>query len=155
MCASNSPIPLLLTLHGTDVLALDLFARAPNLQLLRTITIGSEATAVDSRKRLPWNDYKFYTSITKAVFWPHEGGAGAEFGRHAIPRTDEQQAVRVLRGEIFVPTGLGQSFTFPQFTCRVKKNYPFSLVTPRSPPPKVLDCSSSTPSAWLCSCLCA
>ncbi|KAH9972189.1 hypothetical protein BGW80DRAFT_1437699 [Lactifluus volemus] len=129
MCASNSPIPLLLTLHGTDVLALDLFARAPNLQLLRTITIGSEATAVDSKKILPWNDYKFYTSITKAVFWPHEGGAGAEFGRHAIPRTDEQQAVRVLRGEIFVPTGLGQSFIFPDFTCR----YSIVLLQPKVP----------------------
>jgi hypothetical protein len=122
---------LLLTLHGTDALALDLFARAPNLQLLRTITIGSEA-AVDSERKGRRSNNTFVTSITKATFWPHEGGAGAEFGR----RTDEQQTVRALRGEVFVPTGSRLSFTFPRFTCMVKKFPLFfgdiSLTTPRT-----------------------
>ncbi|KAI0255041.1 hypothetical protein BJV78DRAFT_1279651 [Lactifluus subvellereus] len=114
--ASNSPIPLLLTLRGTDVVALDLFARSPNLHLLRTVAFGSESAAERGVRR--WSNNTIVSSVAKGVFWPHEAGAAAEFGQHAITREGDR-GVRVLQGELFVPKGSKPSFTFPWFACRV------------------------------------
>ncbi|KAI0303667.1 hypothetical protein B0F90DRAFT_1892715 [Multifurca ochricompacta] len=118
--ASNSPIPLLLTLRGTDVQALDLFATGTNLHLLRTVAIGSEAAKETGVRR---SNNTFVSSVAKGVFWPHEAGAAAE-----ISGTGDS-GVRELRGELFVPKGSKQSFSFPRFACR----YTFVLLPPQVP----------------------
>jgi hypothetical protein len=110
--ASNSPIPLLLTLRGTDVQALDLLVSAPRLHLLRTVTIGSEAAAEAGLRR---SNNTFVTGVAKGVFWPHEARAEGEANVGA-----GDPGVRMLRGEVFIPKGAKQSFAFPRFACRVR-----------------------------------
>jgi len=116
--ASNSPIPLLLTLRGTDVQALDLLVTAPRLHLLRTLVIGSEAAEETGLRR---SNNTFVSSVTKGVFWPHE--ARAEEGNVWAGGP----SVRVLRGEVFIPKGTKQSFVFPRFACR----YSIALLPPQ------------------------
>lgn len=129
--ASNSPVPLLLTLRGTDVQALDLFASAPRLHLLRTIAIGSEAAEEAGLRR---SNNTFVSSVAKGVFWPHEAGAGAgakveQSGKETIVGKEEDPGVRVLRGELFIPKGTKQSFAFPRIACR----YTIVLLPPQVP----------------------
>jgi hypothetical protein len=125
---NNSAVPLLLTLRGADVQALDLFAGAPNLQLLRTVAIGSEAADEHGVRR---SNNTFVLCVARAVFWPHEAGSAAanEFGRDVLAEettatgTETESGdpgVRVLRGELFVPKGSKRSFAFPRFACRVR-----------------------------------
>ncbi|KAI9439829.1 hypothetical protein H4582DRAFT_2215878 [Lactarius indigo] len=124
--ASNSPVPLLLTLRGTDVQALDLFVTAPCLHLLRTVAIGSEAAEETGPRR---SNNTFVSSVAKGVFWPHEAGtgAGAEVGSGMGATGDP--GVRALRGELFIPKGTKQSFAFPRFACR----YSIVLLPPQVP----------------------
>jgi hypothetical protein len=107
--ASNSPVPLFLTLRGTDVQALDLLVSASRLHLLRTVAIGSEAAEEDGLRR---SNNTFVSSVVAGVFWPHD--APPEIGSGA-----GDPGVRVLRGEVFIPKGVKQSFAFPRFACRV------------------------------------
>ncbi|KAH9063997.1 hypothetical protein EDB87DRAFT_1557455 [Lactarius vividus] len=111
--ASNSPVPLLLTLHGTDIQALDLFVSSPCLHLLRTVAIGSEAAEEAGLRR---SNNTFVSNVAKGVFWPHEEAIG-------------DPGVRALRGELFIPKGTKQSFTFPRIACR----YSVVLLPPQVP----------------------
>jgi hypothetical protein len=132
--ASNSHVPLLLTLRGTDVTTLDTLAGAPNVHLLRTIAIGSRA-AEESGERRSTNT--FVSSVARAMFWPHEAGAAAsEWGRGTDTATEEVAIagdceVRALRGELYVPRGSKQSFAFPRFACSVRELLFFILFLPR------------------------
>ncbi|KAH9986499.1 hypothetical protein BJV77DRAFT_1080464 [Russula vinacea] len=114
--ASNSPIPLFLTLHGTDMTALDMFASAPNLCLLRTIAIGSEAVEERGPRR---SNNTFVSSVASAVFWPHDTGASPDRLERdtAAEVATGNPDTRTLRGELYVPKGSKQSFTFPRFDC--------------------------------------
>ncbi len=124
--AGNSAIPVLLTLRATDVQALDLFASAPNMQLLRTVAIGSEAFEEHGVRR---SNNTFVAGVARGVFWPHEAGTAitheSESGRDprepvVIAGTgDSDSGVRALKGELFVPRGSKPSFAFPRFACRV------------------------------------
>ncbi|KAH9003146.1 hypothetical protein EDB86DRAFT_2799637 [Lactarius hatsudake] len=122
--ASNSPVPLLLTLRGTDVQALDLFASSPCLHLLRTVAIGSEATEEAGLRR---SNNTFVSSVAKGAFWPHEVGAGPKVGSGKEASGD--LGVRALRGELFIPKGTKQSFAFPRLACR----YSVVLLPPQVP----------------------
>jgi hypothetical protein len=120
------------------VQALDLFAGAPNLQLLRTVTIGSEAADEHGVRR---SNNTFVLCVARAVFWPHEAGSAAanEFGRDVLAEettgTETESGdpgVRVLRGELFVPKGSKRSFAFPRFACRVRDFFsPYSWISGR------------------------
>ena len=138
------------------MVALDLFARSPNLHLLRTVVIGSETSA----ERGLWRCHRNNTIVSsvgcvaKGVFWPHEAGAAAEFGQHAIA-SEGDRGVRVLRGELFVPKGSKQSFTFPGFACRVNSSIYFFLIPSHTLKKTVLHCSSAAGSARFRPCHCA
>jgi hypothetical protein len=122
--ASNSPIPLFLTLHGTSTQALDMLSSAPNLCLLRTIALGSEAADESGARR---SNNTFVSNVASAVFWPHESDTGTAANGYTDTDTDGDAGVatagdpgvRTIRGELFVPKGLKQSFTFPRFACSV------------------------------------
>ncbi|KAF8485983.1 hypothetical protein DFH94DRAFT_162838 [Russula ochroleuca] len=120
--ASNSPIPLFLTLHGTDTAALDMFASAPNLCLLRTIAVGSEAAEERGTRR---SNNTFVSSVASAVFWPHDASASGRDTAAEVAIGDPD--TRTLRGELFVPRGSKQSFTFPRFAC----SYSIALLPPQ------------------------
>jgi hypothetical protein len=135
------------------MVALDLLARTPNLHLLRTVAIGSETAAERGLWRCHRNN-TIVSSVAKGVFWPHEAGAAAEFGQHAIA-SEGDRGVRVLRGELFVPKGSKQSFTFPGFACRVNSSIYFFLNTVSHTQKTVLHCSSAAGSARLRPCHCA
>ncbi|KAH9052919.1 hypothetical protein EDB83DRAFT_2542899 [Lactarius deliciosus] len=122
--ASNSPVPLLLTLRGTDVQALDLFVGSSCLHLLRTVAIGSEAAEEAGLRR---SNNTFVSSVAKGVFWPHEVGAGAKVGSGKEATGDP--GIRALRGELFIPKGTKQSFAFPRLACR----YSVVLLPPQVP----------------------
>jgi len=122
---------VLLTLRATDVQALDLFASAPNMQLLRTVAIGSEAFEEHGVRR---SNNTFVVGVARGVFWPHEAGTAitheseseSESGRDrrepvviAAGTGDSDSGVRALKGELFVPRGSKPSFAFPRFACRV------------------------------------
>ena len=114
--ASNSPIPLFLTLHGTDTTALDMLASAPNVCLLRTIAIGSGAAEERGARR---SNNTFVSSVASAVFWSHDDAGAAPNGLGAAAGDVSDTGTRTLRGELFVPKGSKQSFTFPRFACSV------------------------------------
>jgi hypothetical protein len=114
--ASNSPIPLFLTLHGTDTTALDMLASAPNVCLLRTIAIGSGAAEERGARR---SNNTFVSSVASAAFWSHDDAGAAPNGLGAAAGDVSDPGTRTLRGELFVPKGSKQSFTFPRFACSV------------------------------------
>lgn len=114
--ASNSPIPLFLTLHGTDTTALDMLASAPNVRLLRTIAIGSGAAEERGARR---SNNTFVSSVASAAFWSHDDADAAPNGLGAAAGDVSGPGTRTLRGELFVPKGSKQSFTFPRFACSV------------------------------------
>ncbi|KAH9168854.1 hypothetical protein EDB89DRAFT_2115250 [Lactarius sanguifluus] len=118
--ASNSPVPLLLTLRGTDVQALDLFVSSPCLHLLRTRP---------RRTGLRRSNNTFVSSVAKGVFWPHEVGAGARAEVGSGKEATGDPGVRALRGELFIPKGTKQSFAFPRLACR----YSVVLLPPQVP----------------------
>jgi len=96
-------------------------ASAPNLCLLRTIAIGSEAAEERGARR---SSNMFLSSVASAVFWRHNIGATSDrFKRDtdadAGVATACDPGTRTLRGELFVPKGSKQSFTFPRFACSV------------------------------------
>ena len=119
--AINSPIPLFLTLHGTSAQTLDMFSNAPNLCLLRTIGLGSEAADEYGARR---GNNTFVSNVAKAVFWPHDtctapDGLKRDMDADAGVATAGDPGIRTLEGELFVPKALKQSFTFPRFACSV------------------------------------
>jgi len=113
--ASNSPVPLFLTLRGTDVQALDLLVSASRLYLQRTIVIGSEAVG-EAGSRRSKNTYPTTRRVVAGVFWPHD--APSEIGSGSVRAGAGDTGVRVLRGEVFIPKGTKQSFAFLRFACR-------------------------------------
>ncbi|KAL5486115.1 hypothetical protein ACEPAI_7159 [Sanghuangporus weigelae] len=111
--ALGSPIPLFLTLKGTDSQALDLLSQpsAQNIFLTRTIAIGSTATDDAAPRR---SNNTFPEQVSRAYWWPSEEGA-------------PQDAVRVLQGEIDVPKTLKPEFMFPRLLLRYHVSvFPFS-----------------------------
>jgi hypothetical protein len=77
--ASSAPVPLLLTLRGTDVTALDILADAPNVYLLRAFAIGSQTTEECGERQSSGNT--FVSSVARGVFWLHKAGAAASESR--------------------------------------------------------------------------
>jgi hypothetical protein len=127
--AINSPIPLFLTLHGIDSQALDLFSSAPNLCLLRTVVLGSQAADEYGARR---SNNTFVSSVASAVFWSDDtdtapnglkSDTDTDSGAATATATAGDPGKRTLRGELFVPKGSKQSFTFPRFSCSVSCNY--------------------------------
>jgi hypothetical protein len=112
-----------LTLHGTDVTALDMFASAPKLFLLRTIAVGSEAAEERGERR---SNNTFVSSVASAMFWPHDTGASPDGLRRdtAAKVAMGDLDMRILHGELFVPKGSTQSFTFPRIACSVSDFFP-------------------------------
>ncbi|THH15557.1 hypothetical protein EW146_g4933 [Bondarzewia mesenterica] len=108
--ASNSPIPLLLTLKSADTQALDLLASKPSLELVRTVALGSGATDDAGPRR---SNNTFTGTVARAVFFPQDN--------------DSEMDERVLQGELHVPKGLKPSFTFPRLSLR----YTLSFFPPR------------------------
>lgn len=106
--------------RGTDVQALDLFASAPNLCLLRTVVTGSGATDEHDLRR---GNNTFDSTIAKkrrvlvARNWRRGRRIGE--GRHReAGRSDS--GVRPLRGgNSSSRRGRNCSFAFPRFACRV------------------------------------
>jgi hypothetical protein len=105
-----------------------MFSSAPNLCLLRTIALGSEAADESCARR---SNNTFVSSVASAVFWPHESDTGAapnglERDTDAdagVATTAGKPGIRTLRGELFVPKGSKQSFTFPRFACSVSCSF--------------------------------
>ena len=98
-------------------------ASAPNLCLLRTIAVGSEAAEKRGTRR---SNNTFLSRVASAVFWPHSTGTTSnEFKRDpdadAGVTTACDPGTRILQGELFVPFGTKQSFTFPRFACSVSQ----------------------------------
>ena len=135
--------------------ALDMFASAPNLCLLRTIAIGSEAVEERGSRR---SNNTFVSSVASAVFWPHDTGASPDRLERdtAAEVATGNPDTRTLRGELYVPKGSKQSFTFPRFDCSVSE---FSSSLPKicfgSPAQAetidkqtVFHCLSSSPGGW-------
>ncbi|KAH9847696.1 hypothetical protein C2E23DRAFT_847726 [Lenzites betulinus] len=102
--ALGSPIPLLVTLTGTDKQALDLLATpsAIRMHLVRLRLVGSHATHEETGGR---SNNIFRESVGNAFFWPSDEGA---------PRP----GTRVLNGELEVKKGLKLGFVFPRFSLR-------------------------------------
>jgi len=93
---NNSAVPLLLTLRGTDVQALDLFANAPALQLLRTVVIGSEAVDENGVRR---------SNNTVRLLAARRAAASCDPG------------VRVLRGGLFALRGVQKTVVRVSAVC--------------------------------------
>ncbi|KAI0833624.1 hypothetical protein BC628DRAFT_1308762 [Trametes gibbosa] len=102
--ALGSPIPLLVTLTGTDEQALDLLATpsAIRMHLVRLRLVGSHAVHEETGGR---SNNIFRESVGNAFFWPSDEGA---------PRP----GTRVLNGELEVKKGLKLGFVFPRFSLR-------------------------------------
>ncbi|KZV63883.1 hypothetical protein PENSPDRAFT_656964 [Peniophora sp. CONT] len=87
--ASNSPLPVFLTLKSTDKQALDLLSTAPDVRLVRTLALGGTSTERRSNNT-------FLNPIARASLWPREKESG--------------ELERVLQGEVSIPSGVKQSF---------------------------------------------
>ncbi|KAH9945077.1 uncharacterized protein BXZ73DRAFT_86648 [Epithele typhae] len=114
--ALGTPIPLSLTLRGTDEQALDLLASpaAIRVQLTRLLLVGSHATQdeVESGR----SNNSFSERMGGAYFWPSTEGA-------------PQPGIRVLNGELEVKKSLTLGFVFPRFSIR----YMLALLPPKAP----------------------
>ncbi|KAI0671856.1 hypothetical protein C8Q78DRAFT_972602 [Trametes maxima] len=102
--ALGSPIPVVLTLTGSDEQALDLLSTpsAVRLHLVRVRLVGSHAVQEETGGR---SNNVFRESVGSAFFWPSDEGA---------PRA----GTRVLQGELEVKKGLKLGFVFPRFSLR-------------------------------------
>ncbi|KAI0359735.1 hypothetical protein OH77DRAFT_1471440 [Trametes cingulata] len=102
--ALGSPIPLILTLTGSDEQALDLLSTpsAVRLHLVRVRLVGSHAVLDEPTGR---SNNVFRDSVGTAFFWPSDEGA---------PRA----GTRVLNGELEVKKSLKLGFVFPRFSLR-------------------------------------
>ena len=87
--ASNSPLPVFLTLRSVDKQAVDLLSTAPDVRLVRTVAIGGPSTERRSNNT-------FLSPVARASFWPRE--------------KDGHEYERVLQGEVAIPKGVKQSF---------------------------------------------
>ncbi|KAI0367999.1 hypothetical protein BV20DRAFT_949122 [Pilatotrama ljubarskyi] len=102
--ALGSPIPLIVTLSGSDGQALDLLSTpsAVRMHLVRMRLVGSLAIQDEPSGR---SNNVFRDSVGTAFFWPSDEGA---------PR----QGTRVLNGELEVKKALKLGFVFPRFSLR-------------------------------------
>lgn len=107
-----------------------MFSSAPNLCLLRTIALGSQAADEYSGARRSNNT--FVSNVASAVFWLHNTGTPPDgLVRDTDTDPDPGMAtagdpgVRTLQGELFVPKGSKPSFAFPRFACSVSLSYYF------------------------------
>ena len=118
----GSPIPLTLTLKGTDDQALDLLATpsAVRVTLSRFRLVGSHAISADIEGGRSNNS--FIDVCGSGFFWPSAEGA-PEFG------------TRTLQGELEVKKSLKVGFVFPRFSVRV--SHPsFTSKNPKVPRPR-------------------
>lgn len=113
-----------------------MLSSAPNMCLLRTIALGSEAADESGARR---SNNTFVSNVASAVFWPHESDTGTaanglkrdtdmDTDDDAGVATADDPGVRTIQGELFVPKGSKQSFTFPRFACSVSRNYFFAAL---------------------------
>jgi hypothetical protein len=131
--ATSSPIPLYLTFASTDAQALDLLAspRAPNLVIVRTLAIGSNATNVSAPRR---SNNTFLEECGKAYWWPAEESPAevAARGEKGLGWEDEgndgeesiagrKTGKRILMGELEVRKGLRPTFSFPKYCVWVSR----------------------------------
>ena len=93
--------------------ALDLLVSASRLHLLRTVAIGAEAADEAGLRR---SNNTFVSSVVAGVFWPYDAPSAREAN---VGAAAADPGVRVLRGEVYIPKGVKQSFAFPRFACRV------------------------------------
>ncbi|KAL7279290.1 hypothetical protein ACG7TL_007131 [Trametes sanguinea] len=102
--SQSLPIPIILTLEGSDEQALDLLSTPSSVRmhLLRVRLVGSHAMQDESAGR---SNNVFRETVGTAFFWPSDEGA-------------PQPAKRVLQGELEVKKGLKLGFTFPRFSLR-------------------------------------
>ena len=103
--ALGSPVPLIVTLTGSDDQALDLLATpsAVRMHLMRIRSIGSHATQDEATGR---SNNVFRDILGSAFFWPSDEGA-------------PQAGMRVLNGELEIKKGLKLGFVLPRFSLRV------------------------------------
>lgn len=104
--ARGSPIPLFLTVAGADEQAVGVLAApaAIKVHLRRSRVLGQYATDEEAS---PPSDKVFRDIVGTAYFWPLEQGSS---GRTA----------QTLQGELSVNAGLKPSFTFPEFSLKVR-----------------------------------
>ncbi|KAI9000455.1 hypothetical protein BD414DRAFT_1082 [Trametes punicea] len=102
--ALGSPVPIILTLKGSDEQALDLLSTpsAVRMHLLRTRLVGSHAVQDDPVGR---SNNVFRESVGTPFFWPSDEGA-------------PEPGTRVLQGELEIKKGLKLGFVFPRFSLR-------------------------------------
>ncbi|TBU40330.1 hypothetical protein BD309DRAFT_967722 [Dichomitus squalens] len=103
--ALGSPIPITLTLKGSDEQGLDLLSTpsAVRLRLIRVRLVGSHAILDDDSTGRSNN--MFRDSVGSAFFWLSDEGA-------------PEAGVRVLQGELEVKNSLKLPFVFPRFSVR-------------------------------------
>ncbi|KAI0034729.1 hypothetical protein K488DRAFT_44744 [Vararia minispora EC-137] len=114
---ANSPIPLFLTLKSVDKHALDLFGSSQHdVRLMRVLAHAHDAADMRSSNT-------FLTMTGSAVFWPH----------HA----KNTQGTRAMYGELHIPKGTKQSFTFGKISlilwfrgCSNSPQYQLMLMSP-------------------------
>ncbi|CDO77950.1 hypothetical protein BN946_scf184720.g4 [Trametes cinnabarina] len=113
--ALGSPIPIIVTLRGSDEQALDVLATPSSVRmhLLRVRLVGSHAVQEESTGR---SNNVFREIVGTAFFWPSDEGA-------------PQPGVRVLQGELEVKKSLKLGFVFPRFSLR----YMLALLPFRAP----------------------
>ncbi|KAK7016285.1 hypothetical protein R3P38DRAFT_2993497 [Favolaschia claudopus] len=112
----GSPMPLEITLKGTDEQALDTLAapQAIKLHLVRAIALGSDAMEDKAASERRSNTV-FQSGVSQGYFWPSTEGA-------------KEAGKRSMRGELEVKRGIKPSFEFPRFTVRYTLELmPFSI----------------------------
>ena len=107
----NSPVPIWITVTGTDDQAIALLVSSKSLlvRLRRSLAIGLDA---DDNNRVERTDTTFLEVCARGVIWPLSED----------PEVKEVSAKRVLEGELFVPVKTKPSFIFPNVSLRVRFN---------------------------------
>jgi hypothetical protein len=110
--ATNSPIPLWVTLTSPDDQALDLIVSTKSIQarLRRSLAVGPDADADDRPIR---TDTTFEETTATASIWPVTNPTYSHEGLGKIE----------LEGEIFIPGGTKTSFIFSEVCVRVSFDY--------------------------------
>ena len=107
MYSPNSPIPIWITVSGSDNQANALISTPKSLavRLRRSLAIGVDA---DDDKREERTDTTFLEVTARGVIWPPDDNPG-----------ESNSDKRVLEGELFVPIKTKPSFIFPNVSLRV------------------------------------
>nr|GAT45282.1 predicted protein [Mycena chlorophos] len=110
----GAPIPIFLTLKGTDEVALDTLSnpKAVRMHLVRSMGLGSDAMDDSIKQR---SNTFIQTGAGQAYFWNATEGA-------------KEPGKRILQGEVELKKSVKPSFVFPRFTVRYTLNMlPFDI----------------------------